>query len=67
MVEWITTNETVELSGYNAEYIRRLVRRNKIKAQKFGSVWQIDKSSLLNYMQESEHSTDGRRGPHKEQ
>lgn len=66
MVEWITTSEAVALSGYNAEYIRRLVRRKLIKAQKFGTTWQIDKSSLLTYLQQTEHSADGRRGPHTE-
>lgn len=66
MVAWITTSEAVTLSGYNIEYIRRLVRRKTLKAQKFGTTWQIDKSSLLTYLQQTEHSTDGRRGPHSE-
>lgn len=63
MSEWITTGEAVTLSGYNAEYIRRLIRRNKVAARKFATVWQINKRSLLTYMQETEQSGDKRRGP----
>ncbi len=63
MNEWITTNEAVKLSGYNAEYIRRLIRSDKLRARKFGPVWQVDKSDLYDYMDESKQSRDGRRGP----
>ena len=62
MQEWITSSEASRLSGYNKEYIRRLIRTNKVKAQKFGSVWQIDKASLMDYVQDSDNSSDGRRG-----
>ena len=56
--QWITTAEACRLTQYNNEYIRRLVRTGKVKACKFGIVWQVDKASLLEYMQETE-----RRGP----
>ena len=55
---WITSTEAVRLTGYNAEYIRRLVRSGKVKVKKFGIVWQIDRDFLLTYMQSSK-----RRGP----
>ncbi len=60
--DWITTAEAVRLSDYNAEYTRRLIRAGKIKAQKFGIVWQIDRASLLVYIRESKKSADKRRG-----
>jgi excisionase family DNA binding protein len=62
-VDWITTAEAAELSGYDREYIRRLVRHKKVQARKFGTIWQIDRDSLLAYLQDSFHSTDERRGP----
>ncbi|GAB4577531.1 MAG: hypothetical protein Fur0022_02620 [Anaerolineales bacterium] len=58
MENWITTKEASELTGYNEEYIRRLLRFQKIRGQKFGTTWQVDRTSLLDYLQETE-----RRGP----
>ena len=63
MSEWITTSEAVRLSGYNAEYIRRLIRTERIEARKFATVWQISRASLLAYIDETEQSVDKRRGP----
>ena len=61
--EWITSAEAAELSGYHPEHLRRLVREGRIKARKFGIVWQIDRKSLLAYLEEAEKSDDRRRGP----
>jgi excisionase family DNA binding protein len=63
MSDWITTTEAIRLTGYNAEYIRRLVRSKKIEAQKFGTLWQIDRKSLVSYLRTSRRSADKRRGP----
>jgi len=63
MSDWITTTEAIRLTGYNAEYIRRLVRSKKIEAQKFGTLWQIDRKSLFSYLRTSRRSADKRRGP----
>ena len=61
--EWITTAEAAELSGYHPEHVRWLIRQGRIKARKFGIVWQVNRKSLQNYIEESVHSNDGRRGP----
>lgn len=50
--DWITTAEAVRLSGYHAEHIRGLARSGKVKAQKWGQVWQISKASLLAHIRE---------------
>ncbi len=34
--EWITLREAAELSGYIPEYLRRVIRHNKIRAEKRG-------------------------------
>lgn len=60
--DWITTSDASRLSGYHAEHIRELVREGKIKAQKFGIVWQISRTSLQNYIKAAEKSEDKRRG-----
>ena len=62
-VEWITSKEAAEISGYHPEYLRELIRTEKINGRKFGIVWQIDKQSLLDYLQASNESEDQRRGP----
>ncbi len=48
--DWLTTNEATRLTGYNAEHIRRLVRSGKVKAQKWGRDWMIDRVSLFEYL-----------------
>ena len=35
-VEWLTTAEVAELSGYHVIYLRQLIRDSNIKARKFG-------------------------------
>jgi hypothetical protein len=48
--EWLTVNEAAKISGYHPERIRELIRDNKITAQKFSIVWQVDQKSLLAYL-----------------
>lgn len=62
MADWITTHKAAELSGYNAEYIRVLIRKGKIKSQKWGRDWQISRASLLAYMRAADTSSDQRHG-----
>lgn len=60
--QWITTVQAAEMSGYHAEHIRDLLRSNRIKARKFGQVWQVDQASLLAYMRRAE-KLGAKRGP----
>ena len=60
--EWLTTAEAAELSGYHENYIRRVVRAGKVKAQKFGPTWQISRESLLEYLEVASKSSDKRWG-----
>lgn len=61
--EWITTKQAAGITGYHPEYLRELIRNERITAQKFGTVWQIDKKSLEAYLRASAASEDKRRGP----
>jgi len=61
--DWITTAEAAEISKYNPEHLRRLIREGKINANKFGIVWQVSRSSLLTYINSAENQTDKRWGP----
>lgn len=52
MAEWITTAEAAKISGYHPDHVRELLRAEKVKARKFGEVWQVDRTSLLRYIRE---------------
>ena len=67
MADWITTEEAAELSGYHIFYLRRVIRSGKIKAEKKGGSWWIDRSSLLEYSKQATTSDDKRHGPKKKQ
>jgi excisionase family DNA binding protein len=60
--EWLTTAQAAELSGYHPERIRELLRDGKIKGNKFGTVWQVNRTSLLFYIEAMEQKGE-RRGP----
>lgn len=60
---WLTTQEAADFSGYHVNYIRQIIRAKKIKARKFGPVWQVSKESLQTYLQTAEKSDDKRLGP----
>ena len=51
--EWLTVNEAAELSGYDPEHIRRLIREGEIHARKFSIVWMVNRESLLGYVKKA--------------
>jgi excisionase family DNA binding protein len=61
--KWLTVTEAAQISGYHPYYLRDLVRKGKIKAKRFGPLWQVSQQSLQKYLQSAEHSDDHRRGP----
>jgi excisionase family DNA binding protein len=52
--EWLTVNDAANLSGYDPEHIRRLIRENEIKARKFSIVWMVSRESLLEYVKKAQ-------------
>ena len=63
--DMITVATASKISGYHPERIRELLRRQEIEGVKFGIVWVVYKSSLLEYLEEAQRSEDRRRGPKK--
>lgn len=59
----ISVQAAATLTGYNIQYLRRLLRSGKLSGAKIGQVWLIKLSSLETYFQERESSTDRRCGP----
>lgn len=62
MAEWITTAEAAALTGYTIVHVRRLVTAGKVKGQRFGQIWQVDRRSLLAYFKRAAKSGE-KRGP----
>ena len=62
MSQWITTTEALTISGYHRVYLYELIRTKKVKARKFGTVWQVDHNSLLAYVNAAAESGDRRHG-----
>jgi excisionase family DNA binding protein len=52
--KWLTTKDAARLVGYHIERIRELLREEKIVGRKFGPVWQVERDSLLTYVQQIE-------------
>jgi excisionase family DNA binding protein len=61
--EWITTAEAAELTEYNPEYIRQMIRRGVIKAEKKGRDWWIDKNSIVEYVEKMKQLGTAKHSP----
>jgi hypothetical protein len=60
MEDWLTTYEAVQLSGYELDYIRKLVRAQKIIGRKWGQSWQVSRKSLLEFLKKRENQGEKR-------
>jgi excisionase family DNA binding protein len=60
MEDWLTTNEAVQISGYELDYIRKLVRAKKITGRKWGQSWQVSRKSLLEFLKSREQHGEKR-------
>jgi excisionase family DNA binding protein len=50
-------------SGYSTQYLRRLLRNDKLEGVKIGQMWLVDKSALDLYIEQAQDATDQRVGP----
>ena len=50
-------------SGYNMQYLRRLLRDGRLLGLKLGQTWLIDKRTLEAYLENAKHTKDKRFGP----
>lgn len=63
--EWITTKEAAALTGYNLEYIRQMIRRGVIRAEKRGRDWWVDRASIESYANEMKRLGTAKHDPTK--
>jgi len=61
--EFITGRSASEISGYNQQYLRRLLRKGVFQTRKIGQIWLIDQRDFKDYLQGANQSKDKRFGP----
>ncbi len=59
----ITVQAAAEATGYNIQYLRRLLRPGKLEDIKIGQIWLIEMQCLEIYLQHVESTSDLRCGP----
>jgi len=60
-----TVSEASKETGYNEEYVRRLIRNGEVEAVKIGNFWLVKAESLRSYVKGVKSMDDGRYGPKK--
>ena len=59
----ISVKAAAEFSGYNIQYLRRLLRNGHLEGIKIGQVWLIKLGSLEAYLRNGQMVRDRRHGP----
>jgi excisionase family DNA binding protein len=54
MEEWLTTYEAAQISNYELDYIRKLIRAKMLVGRKWGQSWQVSRQSLMEFLKERE-------------
>lgn len=63
--EYVTVKSVARFSGYNQQYLRRLLRKRVFRTRKLGQIWLIDRIDFKNYLVEAHESEDQRCGPRR--
>jgi hypothetical protein len=61
--KFISVQAAEEATGYNIQYLRRLLRSGTLEGIKIGQIWLIEVQSLESYLQRVESTSDRRCGP----
>jgi len=59
----ISVQAAAEFSRYSLQYLRRLLRCDKLPGLKIGQVWLIEISAFVAYLEKAIEATDRRFGP----
>ena len=59
----ITVQAAAEVTGYNIQYLRRLLRSSALKGVKIGQMWLIDMDAMEAYLKRVKTTSDRRCGP----
>jgi len=59
----ITVHAAAKVTGYNIQYLRRMLRSGVLKGVKIGQMWMIEMDALETYIKRVESTSDRRCGP----
>ena len=59
----ISVQAAASYSGYSLQYLRRLLRNDKLEGIKIGQLWLVDKGNFDLYIEQAQDATDQRFGP----
>ena len=59
----ISVQVAASYSGYSLQYLRRLLRNDKLEGTKIGQLWLVDMGALDVYIKQVQDATDQRFGP----
>ena len=59
----ISVKGAASLSGYNVQYLRRLLRIGKLAGLKIGQIWLIEVTAFEVYLEKAAEASDQRFGP----
>jgi excisionase family DNA binding protein len=59
----ITVQAAAEATGYNIQYLRRMLRSGVLKGVKIGQMWLIEMEALESHLNRAEGTSDRRCGP----
>jgi excisionase family DNA binding protein len=62
--DYITVRTAAQISGYNQQYLRRLLRDNIFRCKRIGQLWLIERDNFINYLEKAKQAKDKRFGPH---
>ncbi len=65
-VEWITTNEAADLTGYASAYLRQLILQGRLPAKKRGRDWFLCKADVIAYHEEMQRLGAEKHNPWRE-
>ena len=60
---YITVRTAAEMSGYNQQYLRRLLREDAFRSKRLGQLWLIDRGQFIEHLHKVMKSKDKRFGP----
>jgi hypothetical protein len=56
--EHITVRSAAKISGYNEQYLRRILRKGVLRTRKIGQIWLIDQGDFEDYLRNTNRSKD---------
>jgi len=63
IAQHITVQAAAEFTGYNTQYLRRMLRSGALGGIKIGQMWLIEMDALEEYLKHTETTSDRRCGP----